>query len=146
MSAPPLADAAAPVLLFDGECGLCQRVVRLLLRLDRRGRLRFTPLQGAPGQEFLRTHGLPTEDFSTLVFVPDWARRNQTDFQLRTDGVIRALRAIGGAGPVLAAGLAIFPTAWRDAGYRLVARGRQRFFGPWRGGPLPRPEWAARIF
>jgi predicted DCC family thiol-disulfide oxidoreductase YuxK len=142
----PAPAAPDPVLLFDGECGLCRRVVHLLLRLDRRGQLRFTPLQGAPAQEFLRIHGLPTEDFSTLVFVPDWAQRNRTDFQVRTDGVIGALRAIGGAGPAVARGLAFVPRSWRDAGYRLVARGRTRLFGPWRDGPGRRPEWAARIF
>ena len=49
-----------PVLLFDGTCGLCNRCVRLLLRLDRRARLHFAPLQSAPAQAYLRTHGLPT--------------------------------------------------------------------------------------
>ena len=56
-------------MLFDGECGLCDRVVRLLLRLDRRGRLRFASLQGPEGQAYLRAQGLLTRDFSTLVFV-----------------------------------------------------------------------------
>jgi predicted DCC family thiol-disulfide oxidoreductase YuxK len=143
---PTTPAASGPVLLFDGECGLCNRVVRLLLRLDRREILRFTPLQGEPAQAFLRAHGLPTEDFSTLVFVPDWSRRERPDYRLRTAGVIAALRAAGGLGNFLAAVLAIFPTSWRDAGYRLVARWRYRVFGPWRACPLPRPEWAARFF
>jgi predicted DCC family thiol-disulfide oxidoreductase YuxK len=48
MNAAPSTPVAAtgPVLFFDGECGLCNRVVRLMLRLDRRGRLRYAPLQG----------------------------------------------------------------------------------------------------
>ena len=142
----PAAAAPGPVLLFDGECGLCNRVVRVLLRLDRRGILRFTPLQGGPAQDFLRQHGLPTEDFSTLVFVPDWARRERSDFSMRTDGVIAALRASGGTASFLAGLLAIFPRSWRDAGYRLVARWRSRIFGPWRACPLPRPGWATRFF
>src|SRR5512140_2976539 len=100
---------AGPVLLFDGECGLCHRVVRLLLRLDREARLRFAPLQGPSAQAFLRTHGLPAADFDSLVFVPDWARRDSPEFKLRTAGAIAALRVCGGAGRVLADGLAIFP-------------------------------------
>ena len=138
--------SGGPVLLFDGEFGLCNRVVRLLLRLDRRGSLHFSPLQGAPAQEFLRAHGLPTQDFSTLVFVPDWSRRERPDFRLRTAGVIQALRAAGGWGRWIAAGLAWCPASWRDAGYRLVARWRARVFGSWRACPLPRPEWARRFF
>jgi len=139
------AAATGPVLLFDGECGLCQRLVRVLLSLDRRDILRFTPLQGAPAQEFLRRHGLATEDFSTLIFVPDWAGRDRPDFRLRTDGVIAALRAAGGAGRWWAILLAVVPTALRDAGYGVVARWRHRLFGPWRARPLLRPEWAGRF-
>ena len=131
-----------PVLLFDGECGLCHRVVRLLLRLDQRGVLRFAPLQGPAGQACLRAHGLPTEDFSTLVFVPD-RLQGATKLLLRTDGVIAALRAVGRPG--LAAWLAVVPRGLRDAGYKFVARVRHRIFGPWRARPLPRTEWAARF-
>ena len=135
-----------PVLLYDGTCGLCNRVVRLLLRLDDREVLRFAPLQGPAAQEFLQAHGLPTDNFDTLVFVPDWSRRDAPDFLLRTAGVIAALRQCGGGGRLLADALAILPTALRDAGYRLVARARYKIFGPWRGGALPRPEWTMRFF
>lgn len=138
--------AAGPVLLFDGECGLCNRVVRLLLRLDRGGRLRFAPLHSPAAQEFLRARGLPTADFDSLVFVSDWAGRERADFSLRTEGVIAALRVGGGAGRLLAAALGVVPRGLRDAGYRLVARWRGKIFGPWRGRPLPRAEWAARFF
>jgi predicted DCC family thiol-disulfide oxidoreductase YuxK len=133
---------AGPVLLYDGECGLCNRVVRRLLALDRDGKLRFAPLQGPSAQAYLRTHGLPTADFSTLVFVPDWPA-NAAGPLLRTDGVIAALRAVGRPG--LASVLAVMPRGLRDAGYKFVARVRYRVFGPWRACPLPRPEWAARF-
>ena len=69
--APP---HAGPVLLYDGECGLCNRVVRLLLRLDRGERLRFARLQSDAGQSYLQAQGLPAADFDSLVYVPDWGR------------------------------------------------------------------------
>lgn len=159
MTATHDSPGAGPVLLFDGECGLCNRVVRRLLRLDTRGVLRFAPLQGPAAQEFLRRHGLPTDDFDSLVFVPDWSRRDDPladstgspqagsgqgkNFLLRTDGVIAALHAIGAASHAWP--LRLLPRAVRDAGYRLVARWRYRVFGPWKTCPLPRPEWAARF-
>lgn len=145
-TSPAVRDAAGPVLFFDGDCGLCNRLVRFLLRLDRSGRLRFSPLQGPPAQRYLAAHGLPTVDFDTLVFVPDWSRRERREYHVRTSGVIGALRAIGtGPARLLAASLAIFPAPLRDAGYRLVGRWRYRLFGPWRARPLPRPEWGARF-
>jgi predicted DCC family thiol-disulfide oxidoreductase YuxK len=145
MSENPSNDRPGPVLLYDGECGLCNRTVRMLLRLDRRGVLRFAALQSAPAQEFLRSHGLPTEDFSTLVLIPDWVRRSDPRFALRTDGVAGALWLCGGGSRVLAAFLYSIPRFVRDAGYKFVARTRYRFFGPWRECPLPRPEWKKRF-
>ncbi|HVW21999.1 MAG TPA: DCC1-like thiol-disulfide oxidoreductase family protein [Opitutaceae bacterium] len=136
---------AGPVLLFDGECGLCQRLVGLLLRLDRAGRLRFAPLQGPAAQAFLRSHRLPTRSFSSLVFVPDWSRRARADFRLRTDGVIGALRCLGAGGRMAAGALRLAPAPLRDLAYRAVARVRHRLFGPWRPRPPARPEWAARF-
>jgi predicted DCC family thiol-disulfide oxidoreductase YuxK len=153
-----------PVLLYDGECGLCNRAVRMLLRLDQRGVLRFAALQSEPAQEFLRSHGLPTEDFSTLVLVPDWSKRledgstpstgstsspqagsPQARFALRTDGVAGALWMCGGGSRALAALLYSIPRFVRDPVYKFVARTRYRFFGPWRECPLPRPEWKKRF-
>jgi predicted DCC family thiol-disulfide oxidoreductase YuxK len=134
--------AGGPVLFFDGECGLCNRVVRLLLAFDRRGTLRFGPLQGPAAQAYLRVHHLPAKDFSSLVFAPDGPGEAAKPLQ-RTDGVIAALRATDHPG--WAAMLAVVPRPLRDAGYKIVARMRYSVFGPWRPRPLPRPEWAARF-
>lgn len=147
MTARARHDDPGPVLFFDGECGLCHRLVRFLLRIDREGRLRFAPLQGPTAQAYLRRHGLPTEDFDTLIYVPDWSRREQPEYLFRTNGVIAAHRAIGGAlARTLSDVVALFPAKVRDAGYRVIGHWRYRIFGPWRPRPLARPEWAERFF
>ena len=134
-----------PVLLFDGECGLCQACVRTLLRTDRRGVLRFAPLQGAAAQEFLRAQGLPTADFDTLIFVPDWRRREvRGAFLVRTDAVLAACVESGGVLAMLAEARVV-PRRLRDAAYKLVARVRYRLFGEPRPGVLARAEWAGRF-
>jgi predicted DCC family thiol-disulfide oxidoreductase YuxK len=63
---------------------------------------------------------------------------------MRTDGLVAALRACGGAGRALAL-VRFIPRALRDGAYRCVARTRYRLFGAWRPRPLSRPEWAARF-
>jgi predicted DCC family thiol-disulfide oxidoreductase YuxK len=143
--ANPSSAAAGPVLFFDGECGLCNRLVRGLLRLDRQGQLRYAPLQGPVAQAYLHAHGLPTQDFDTLIFVPDWARRERPEYLVRTAGALAALRATGGFGRAVAAVLTLVPTAIRDWVYRWIGRSRYRLFGPWRPRPLARPEYAARF-
>ncbi len=134
----------APVLLYDAECGLCNFIVRLLLRTDRQGRLRFTPLQGEKGQAYLRLWGLPTDDFDSLVFVPNWAAPDRSSPLLRTDGAFAAAAAVGGLWR-LVTWLRVLPRGLRDFGYKLVARSRYALFGAYRPTPLPKPEWAERF-
>ena len=133
-----------PVLLYDGECGLCHACVRLLLRADRAGALHFAPLQSAPAQAFLRAQGLPTQDFDTLIFVPDWHRPSPGRYLVRTDGVLAACAVAGGWIGALAEFRAV-PRGLRDAAYKVVARLRYRLLGEYRPSPLPRAEWESRF-
>jgi predicted DCC family thiol-disulfide oxidoreductase YuxK len=134
-----------PVLLFDGECGLCNALVRFLLRRDLAGEMHFAALQGRFGQAQLRRLGLPTEDFDSLVFLPCGAAGVGL---CRTDGALAVLEALGGWWARLARGLGVVPAPVRDAGYRLVARTRYLIFGRQRPGDGPladNPTWAGRF-
>jgi predicted DCC family thiol-disulfide oxidoreductase YuxK len=134
-----------PVLLYDGECGLCNRVVHWLLRSDRQARLKFTPLQGAPAQAYLRARGLPTQDFDSLVFVPDWDVPGGSPPLLRTDGALAAAAVVGGRWRAIT-WLRVLPGWLRDPFYKLVARTRYALFGEYRGQPLAEsPEWRGRF-
>ena len=136
--------AARPVLLYDGQCGLCNGVVRWLLRTDRAGRLGSAPLQSVPAQEYLRRHNLPTADFDSLVFVPDWDQPTAGKPLLRTDGALTAAAVVGGIWR-LVTWTRVLPVGLRDACYRLVARLRYRLFGEYRRKPLAESEWRARF-
>jgi predicted DCC family thiol-disulfide oxidoreductase YuxK len=143
---PPQTDPApprTPLLLYDGECGLCNLCVRGLLRIDRRGLLRFAPLQGPTAQAILRARGLPTVDFDSLVFVPDHPSPTGPVW-VRTEGVLRIFSELGGVWRAFAA-LRILPGWLRDFAYTRVARMRHALFGEYRPSPLRRPEWAARF-
>lgn len=122
-------ETTGPVLLFDGECGLCMRCVKVLLALDRGRRLKFASLQGATAQTFLHERGWPTDDFESAIFVADWTSRLEEKTFFKTDALLASLRAIGGFGRLLF-GLKIVPRAWRDAFYDWIARRRKQFFGP----------------
>lgn len=120
---------ARAVLLYDGTCGLCAACIRLLRRLDAGGRLVCLPLQHPRALAWLRAQGLPTEDFSTLVFVPDWRAPPPAPHLVRSDAVLAACAVTGGFGRELA-NLRALPRGPRDALYRLVARTRHRWLGP----------------
>lgn len=115
-----------PVLLFDGECGLCQGLTRFLLRRDLEKKLQVAPLQGETGQMLLGRVGLPTQDFDSLVYFPDSAR---DEYLLRTDAVVRVAQLLPPAWARMGKVLGWIPVGLRDGGYRLVARFRHRVFG-----------------
>ena len=141
---PNSAPAPQPVLLYDGECGLCNRVVRFLLRRDRAARLKFAALQSRPAQEFLAAQGLPTADFDSLVFVPDWNQPARGAALLRTDGALAALAELGGGWRTVAK-LRGLPHWFRDPCYKLVARTRYALFGQYRPRALSDPTWTERF-
>lgn len=133
----------APLLLYDGECGLCNMCVRFLLRIDRRGLMRFAPLQGPTAQTILRSRGLPTEDFDSLIFIPDFPRSDGPHY-LRTEGVLRVLAQMGGVWRGVS-WLRMIPGWLRDPFYKVIAKLRYQLFGEYRPRPLPKQEWAARF-
>ena len=133
-----------PVLLYDGDCGLCNRLVRSLLKADHGGKLNYAPLQSEPAQQYLRSQGLPLRDFDSLVYVPDWNRPASRDYLLRTDGALAACALIGGGWGKLA-GLRHLPRGLRDAGYKIVAKTRYVLFGVYHPTPLRNPAWEKRF-
>jgi predicted DCC family thiol-disulfide oxidoreductase YuxK len=139
-----MTDQRIPVLLYDGECGLCNGVVRFILRHDPVGRIHFAPLQSPPAQEYLKSEGLPTADFGSLVFVPDWGSPVRGAYLLRTTGALAALSELGGAWRI-ASWLRLLPAFVRDPFYAVVSRSRYAIFGKYRPAPLPDPEWEKRF-
>jgi predicted DCC family thiol-disulfide oxidoreductase YuxK len=59
-----------PTLIYDGECGVCQRAVELLRRWDREHRLRYIPFQD---EDAVRGFGLalPALAAAMHLILPD---------------------------------------------------------------------------
>lgn len=140
----PVTDRRLPVLLYDGECGLCNGVVLFMLRHDRPGRLHFAPLQSEPGQGYLRAQGLPMADFGSLVFVPDWNEKRQGGYLLRTDGALAAFAELDKPWRALSR-LRIVPRMLRDGVYKLISKTRYAIFGQYQARPLADPAWEKRF-
>ncbi len=129
--------ASTPILFYDGECGLCARSVQWCLDHDRRGELRFAPLQGKT-YAALNFADKPA-DLGTVVLLD--GRR----LFVRSDAVIGILRQVGGAWPVLAFLGRLVPRFLRDAGYRFIARRRHAWFGSAERCRLPSAGESARF-
>ena len=137
-------DDANPIILYDGVCGLCNRLVQFLLRHDKRKHLRFASLQSDFAGAVLRRHGLDPKDLDTFHFVENYDQQNERVFD-RSDAVLKAGRALGGVWAMLASVASIFPRALLDQLYRLVARNRYRVFGKFESCMLPDPSQRNRF-
>jgi predicted DCC family thiol-disulfide oxidoreductase YuxK len=137
-------DDANPIILYDGVCGLCNRLVQFLLRHDKRKHLRFASLQSDFAGAVLRRHGLDPKDLDTFHFVENYDRQNERVFD-RSDAVLKAGRALGGVWAMLASVASLLPRALLDPLYRLVARNRYRVFGKFESCMLPDPSQRNRF-
>jgi len=108
--------------MFDGECVLCSRFVRFVLRRDRRGRMRFLAAQSPLGEALYRHLGLTIGAYETYVLLENGHAR------VKSDAALRIFALLGFPWHLLTIG-AIAPRAWRDWLYDLVARNRYKWFG-----------------
>ena len=58
-----------PILLYDGVCGLCNRVVQFLLRIKRGDTFRFVPLESPLGREILTTFPTATTEPEGVILL-----------------------------------------------------------------------------
>lgn len=135
---------ADPIILYDGVCGLCNRLVQFLLRHDRQGRLRFASLQSDFAAKVLQRHGIDPKDLDTLHVIENYEQSGERVLQ-RSDAILRASRELGGFWSVSAAAAGVIPRALRDVVYRFVARNRYRVFGKYDTCMLPEPNQRSRF-
>lgn len=128
-------------LYYDGECGLCHRMVRLALAEDLPGdTFRYAPLQGPTFAGHV--------DEETRTRLPDSMIVRSADGRLfeRSDGIGHILLALGGAWRALGHVLFLVPRPLRDAGYDFIASIRKRVFAKPAGlCPMLPPHLGARF-
>src|SRR5258707_12113391 len=103
-------DAKHPVLLYDGVCGLCDRLVQFILRHDRGGVFRFAWLQSALAAGILARHGADARDLDTVYVVVNCDEAGGL-LLARSDAVLFVLGQLG--------------RKWQAAGFlfKLLSRG-----------------------
>jgi predicted DCC family thiol-disulfide oxidoreductase YuxK len=134
---------AAHVVLYDGVCGLCNRVNDFVLKRDPKGLFRFASLQSPFAREALARHEKEPSDLDTVYVVANRGTPEETLLS-KSRAALFVLRTLGGVWSI-ARLLEIVPRALLDRAYDLVARHRYRVFGRYDACPIPRPEHRQRF-
>ena len=119
--------ASNSVVLYDGVCGLCNRLNQFLLKRDRADRFRFASLQSDVATKLLARHGTNAIDLDTVYVVVDYGKPTERLLS-RSDAIMHVLERLGGIWSLISLGR-ILPKPIRDAFYNLVATNRYRVFG-----------------
>jgi|SRR5215472_3175706 len=126
-----------PVVLYDGVCGFCNRLVQFALRHDDEKIFRFASLQSSFGRRVLTEHGIDTSALSTAyVLVPGY--KGQVLLP-GSEAILFLLNRFGGIWSVLGKVIRLLPIPIRDWAYNMIARHRYRIFGRYDSCPLPSP-------
>ncbi len=138
---PGLEAEARRIVLYDGVCGFCDRLVRWLLARDG-GRFVYAPLQGRTAAALRARHSEIPEELETLVYVESDARGER--IYLRSDAIFRVLGQLGAPWRWLA-GLRHLPRALTDFAYAQFVRRRYRLFGRFAACRVPEPSERGRF-
>ena len=136
--------AANPIILYDGVCGLCNRMVQFLLKHDKDGRLRFASLQSDFAEKVLGRHGIDPKDLDTIHVVENYDQPGERVLQ-RSEAVLRAGRELGGFWGASSSIARVVPRVLRDIVYGFVATNRYRVFGKYDTCMLPDPNQRSRF-
>jgi predicted DCC family thiol-disulfide oxidoreductase YuxK len=122
--------SVSPTVLYDGECGFCNRWVRFILKNDARAVFRFAPLQSRVAGLMLERCGQALDERKSIVLISD------DHPYTKSRAVIEILTRLGFPWS-LANALRLFPVAIRDWAYDFVARRRYTLFGTSDNCPMP---------
>lgn len=121
-----MSERLSHLVFYDGNCGLCDRVVQFVFKEDKNQLFVFAPLQGETASRFLRN--LPPEiRFTDSLILIENYRSSYPRVSILAKGALRIGWLLGW--PWMIAGLLSFLPGWMfDWAYRLVAANRHRFF------------------
>jgi predicted DCC family thiol-disulfide oxidoreductase YuxK len=126
------------LILYDGVCGLCNRLNAFVLKYDKTGQFKFASLQSATGQSFLRRFHRNPDDLDTFYVIANYDSNSAVPIERARAGLF-VLKTLGT--PWRWAGfLGILPDSVLNSGYDGIARVRYRIFGRYEPCMMPRAK------
>jgi predicted DCC family thiol-disulfide oxidoreductase YuxK len=133
----------AHLVLYDGVCGLCSRLLQFLLRHDHRAVFTFASLQSETGKAMVERCGGNPHELTSFYVLANYRTAHARAFS-------RSRAALFVAGELewpwkVAVLMRVLPAAILDRAYDVVAQSRYRVFGRHERCLTPRPEFRSRF-
>jgi len=110
-----------PVVFFDGVCNLCNSSINFIIKRDRKGLFRFSPLQGKYATTALPAELTNKERLPSLVLL-------DTQVKVKSTAALSIAKRLTGLWPLLYVFIVI-PAFVRHLIYDFVAKNRYKWFG-----------------
>ncbi len=138
-----MGDGGDHLVLYDGVCGLCNRITQFILPRDRHRAFDFASLQSSVGRAQVERFGGDPDNLSSFYVIANY-RLPSARFMARSRAVLFVAGVLGWPWKA-AGGLSVLPTTVLDGGYNIVARYRYRVFGRHEHCLIPSPEYRNRF-
>lgn len=125
------------IVLFDGECNLCDRTVQFIIKRDKKEIFRFASIQSRIGQSLLNKLEVPN-DINSFILI------DENKSYTKSTAALRVCKELRGVWKLLYIFIFI-PRPLRDMLYTLIAKNRYKWFGKKDNCILPTPEMKNRF-
>ena len=111
-----------PIILFDGVCNFCNRIINIILKYDDQAYFQFAASQSSAAMGIMQAFNLDEKAISSVILI------EQEKVFTKTDAVIQIANRLSGW-PSLFRLLKFIPKPMRDFAYDLIAKNRYALFG-----------------
>jgi len=126
-----------PLILFDGVCNFCNRMVNFAIRHDKKAKLKFAPLQSEAGQKLREQYSVPPGADSIILI------ENGKSYTYAS-AAIRICKYLDWPAKALYAFI-IVPAFISQPLYKWFARNRYKWFGKREECMVPTPDVRERF-
>jgi len=125
------------IIVFDGVCNFCNRIVQIIIRHDPSAQIHFAAQQSEAGEKLLSQYSIQ-ESTSSVVFI------TKEVVYYQSDAVIEIAKLLTGW-PSLFRYTIIVPRFLRNAIYKFIAANRYLIFGKQDQCMVPKEEDRGRF-
>lgn len=111
------------IILFDGECNLCDWSVHILLKNDPYDVFRFASLQSDIGKEIQDQYSIDSSKMDSVILIDSY-----TKYKSKTAAIFSMTRSMGGLWQLFII-FWIVPKPIRDTVYTYITKRRYQWFG-----------------